>query len=89
VLIPALLMVSTIRFRSFKTFDIRVRRRYQTLIVMAAGLALLVTYPHQVLLVMSYAYLASAFVDLAVHKLRGRDQEVTPPPEPSAESSAP
>jgi hypothetical protein len=32
---------------------------------------------------MAYAYLASAFIGLALHKLRGRDQEVTPPPEPS------
>jgi CDP-diacylglycerol---serine O-phosphatidyltransferase len=83
VLVPALLMVSTIRFRSFKTIDIGIRRRYQSLIVMAAGLALLIAYPQIVLLVMAYTYLASAFVGLAIHKLRGRDHEVTPPPEPS------
>jgi CDP-diacylglycerol--serine O-phosphatidyltransferase len=78
-----MLMVSTIRFRSFKTIDIGVRRRYQSLIVLAAALALLVTYPHEVLLVMAYVYLASAFIGLAIHKIRGRDPEVTPPPEPS------
>jgi CDP-diacylglycerol---serine O-phosphatidyltransferase len=89
VLVPALLMVSTLRFRSFKTIDIGVRRRYQTLIVLAGALALLVTYPQEVLLVMAYAYLFSAFVGLALHKLRGRDHDVTPPPEPSVESSAP
>jgi CDP-diacylglycerol--serine O-phosphatidyltransferase len=83
VIVPALLMVSTIRFRSFKTIDIGIRRRYQTLIVMAGFLALLITYPHAVLLVMAYGYLASAFVGLAIHKLRGRDHEITPPPEPS------
>ena len=83
VLVPALLMVSTIRFRSFKTIDIGVRRRYQTLIVMAGFLALLITYPQIVLLVMAYTYLASGFIDLAIHKLRGRDHDVTPPPEPS------
>lgn len=83
VLVPAMLMVSTIRFRSFKTIDIGVRRRYQTLIVLAAFLGLLATYPQEVLLVMAYVYLASAFVGLAIHKLRGRDHEVTPPPEPS------
>lgn len=83
VLVPALLMVSTIRFRSFKTIDIGIRRRYQSLIVMAASLALLIAYPQIVLLVMAYAYLASGFVGLAIHKLRGRDHEVTPPPEPS------
>lgn len=83
VIVPALLMVSTIRFRSFKTIDIGIRRRYQSLIVMAAGLALLITYPQIVLLVMAYTYLASAFVGLAIHKLRGRDHEITPPPAPS------
>jgi phosphatidylserine synthase len=76
-------MVSTIRFRSFKTIDIGIRRRYQTLIVMAGCLVLLITYPQTVLLVMAYTYLASAFVGLAIHKLRGRDHEITPPPEPS------
>jgi CDP-diacylglycerol--serine O-phosphatidyltransferase len=83
VIVPALLMVSTIRFRSFKTIDIGIRRRYQTLIVMAGCLVLLITYPQTVLLVMAYTYLASAFVGLAIHKLRGRDHEITPPPEPS------
>jgi CDP-diacylglycerol---serine O-phosphatidyltransferase len=83
VIVPALLMVSTIRFRSFKTIDIGIRRRYQTLIVMAGFLALLITYPHVVLLAMAYGYLASAFIGLALHKLRGRDHEITPPPEPS------
>jgi CDP-diacylglycerol--serine O-phosphatidyltransferase len=83
VIVPALLMVSTIRFRSFKSIDIGIRRRYQSLIVMAGGLALLIAYPQIVLLVMAYTYLASGFVGLAIHKLRGRDHEITPPPEPS------
>lgn len=84
VVVPALLMVSTIRFRSFKTIDLGERRRYQILIPIAAVLALIVTFPHEVLLIMAYAYLASGFVDLAIHKWRGRDHDVTPPPEPSA-----
>jgi CDP-diacylglycerol--serine O-phosphatidyltransferase len=83
VIVPALLMVSTLRFRSFKSIDIGIRRRYQSLIVMASGLALLIAYPQIVLLVMAYTYLASGFVGLAIHKLRGRDHEITPPPEPS------
>lgn len=83
VLVPALLMVSTIRFRSFKTIDFGVRRRYQTLILLAAFVGLLITYPQLVLLTMAYVYLASAFIGLALHRLRGRDHHVTPPPEPS------
>ena len=64
LIVPALLMVSTIRFRSFKTFDLGVRRGYQGLILLAAFIALLVAYPHEVLIVMAYAYLASGFVGL-------------------------
>ena len=83
VVLPALLMVSTIRFRSFKTISFGVRRRYQSLMVLAAFVALLIAYPHELLLLMAYTYLASGFVGLAVQKLRGREHEVTPPPEPS------
>jgi CDP-diacylglycerol--serine O-phosphatidyltransferase len=75
VLVPALLMVSTIRFQSFKTIDLGERRRYGVLIAAAAFIALIVTYPHEVLLVMAYAYLASAFVGLALHKLRRREPD--------------
>ena len=45
VLVPALLMVSTIRFRSFKTIDLHVRRSYTILIVIAAALVLITTHP--------------------------------------------
>lgn len=78
VVVPALLMVSTIRFRSFKTIDLRARRRYQILIALAAIIALIVTFPHEVLLVMAYAYLASGFVDVALHKIRRRDHDEAP-----------
>lgn len=70
MLVPALLMVSTIRFRSFKTIDLRARRGYQVLIGVAGVLALIVTYPHEVLIIMAYAYLASAFVELGVSRVR-------------------
>ena len=70
VLVPALLMVSTIRFRSFKTFDLRARRRYTVLVALAAFAALIVSFPHEVLLTLAYGYLASAFVEQAVAKLR-------------------
>ena len=87
VIVPALLMVSTIRFRSFKTVDLGQRRRYRVLIAAAAFLALIVSYPHEVLLVLAYAYLASAFVGLAIHKLRGRGPE-TQADDPGSVSSS-
>lgn len=72
VLVPALLMVSTMRFRSFKTLDLRAKRRYTTLVALAAWAALVVAYPHEVLLIMAYGYLISGFVALGISKLRRR-----------------
>src|SRR5438046_6248980 len=37
VLVPAMLMVSTIRFRSFKTIDLHARRPYRVLLLIAAA----------------------------------------------------
>jgi CDP-diacylglycerol---serine O-phosphatidyltransferase len=73
VLVPAVLMVSTIRFRSFKSFDLRMRRPYTVLIFFAAGLALIATHPHIVLAVLAYAYLSSAFIGMAVSRFKHRD----------------
>jgi CDP-diacylglycerol--serine O-phosphatidyltransferase len=71
VLVPALLMVSTIRYRSFKTIDLGTKRSYRGLILLAALIAAVVSQPHEVLLAMAYAYLMSAFVGLALHRWRG------------------
>jgi CDP-diacylglycerol--serine O-phosphatidyltransferase len=70
VIVPALLMVSTIRFRSFKNVDLQSRRSYTILVLLAVGLALLASQPELVLVVMGYTYLLSAFVELAWHRLR-------------------
>src|ERR1700674_5838001 len=43
VLVPAILMVSTIRFRSFKTLDSQKRRPYTVLIFIAAGIMAIAT----------------------------------------------
>jgi CDP-diacylglycerol--serine O-phosphatidyltransferase len=72
VIVPAILMVSTIRYRSFKTFDLQARRSYPVLFLLAAGLAALASSPRVLLLAMAYTYLASAFIGLAWHRLRRR-----------------
>ena len=72
VLVPAILMVSTIRFRSFKTIDLQVRRSYTVLILLAAAIMLIATHPKIVLVVMAYTYLASAFIEMAVFRFRHR-----------------
>jgi CDP-diacylglycerol---serine O-phosphatidyltransferase len=73
VLVPAVLMVSTIRFRSFKTIDLRTRRPYTVLLGVAAALVLIATEPRWVLLGMAYTYMVSAFIGMAITRLRSRD----------------
>jgi CDP-diacylglycerol---serine O-phosphatidyltransferase len=72
VLVPAVLMVSTIRFRSFKTIDSRARRPYTVLIFVAAGIVLIATHPQAILLAIAYSYLASGFIGLAISRFRRR-----------------
>ena len=72
VLVPAVLMVSTIRFRSFKTIDLRARRPYRVLLLIAAAYMLITWLHRYVLVVVAYSYLVSAFVGMAVSRLRRR-----------------
>jgi CDP-diacylglycerol--serine O-phosphatidyltransferase len=78
VLVPAVLMVSTIRFRSFKTIDLRTRRPYTVLLLIAAGIVLIATHPRWVLVLLAYSYLASAFVGMAITRFRRRGGRVVP-----------
>jgi CDP-diacylglycerol--serine O-phosphatidyltransferase len=84
VLVPALLMVSTIRFRSFKTINLGWRRSYLSLFVLAAGLALIATEPRITLVVLAYGYLIFALVELVVGRIRRRG---APPPAPVVEDT--
>jgi CDP-diacylglycerol--serine O-phosphatidyltransferase len=72
MLVPALLMVSTIRFRSFKTIDLAARRSYKILLVVAAGFVAISTHPRWTLVALAYSYLASAFIGLAMTRFRQR-----------------
>src|SRR5216684_3614000 len=72
VILPAVLMVSTIRFRSFKTLDSGARRPYTVLIFVAAGIVAIATHPQWTLVVIAYGYLASAFVGMAIARFKHR-----------------
>jgi len=72
VIVPAMLMVSTIRFWSFKTLDLQSRRSYPVLILFALGLAVLAAQPDILLVVLAYGYLASPFVGMAISRMRRR-----------------
>ena len=85
IIIPALLMVSTIRFRSFKNLDFNVRRSYPVLVIFAVGLALLVAKPEAVLVVLAYGYLVSAFGEMTWHRVRRRHGQ--PDHEPASAGS--
>jgi CDP-diacylglycerol--serine O-phosphatidyltransferase len=81
VLVPAVLMVSTIRFRSFKTLDLQTRRPARVLMLIAAAIMLITWLHRYVLVVMAYSYLASAFVGMAITRFRhrGANRDVSPP----------
>jgi CDP-diacylglycerol--serine O-phosphatidyltransferase len=74
VLVPALLMVSTIRFRSFKTIDLQIRRPYSVLFLIAVIMVAFATHVRYALAAAAYAYLTSAFIGLAVTRFRHRGQ---------------
>ena len=89
VLVPALLMVSTIRFRSFKTLDLQMRRPYTVLFLVAAGIMLVAWHPRLVLVGMAYTYLMSAFIGMAMTRLRhkGHPAPAAAPVAPDAEAA--
>src|SRR5262245_14000233 len=85
VLVPGLLMVSTIRFRSVKAIDVGWQRSYLALFLAAVALALIATHPRIALVVLSYSYVTGALVMWAYGKLRRRPGEPPPPaPVPKA-----
>jgi len=79
VLVPAVLMVSKIRFRSFKTLDLQTRRPYTVLLLIAAAIVLITTHPRYVLVVMAYTYLASAFIGMAATRFQHRGGRLPAP----------
>jgi CDP-diacylglycerol--serine O-phosphatidyltransferase len=75
VIVPALTMVSTIRFRSFKTLDLQRRRSSAVLVLVALGLVLVAAEPQYSLLTLAYAYMASGFIGYAWTRLHRRQAE--------------
>jgi phosphatidylserine synthase len=75
--VPAFLMVSTIRYRSFKTFDLGTRRSYRNLILIATVMAAIATHPQVTLAVMAYLYLLSGLIGAAWGRLHRRGDVVT------------
>ena len=76
MLVPAFLMVSTIRFRSLKAIDLQAPRSYRVVLVLGSVIAAIWAHPAGALLILAYTYLASAFVEMAANRLRHRTPEV-------------
>lgn len=72
VVIPAILMVSTIKFRSFKTMNLGWDRTYAKLLAFAALIVFIATEPSVALVIIAYTYLASALVEFALTRYRSR-----------------
>ena len=72
VVLPAILMVTTIRFRSFKTLNLGYQRSYLPIFGVAVFLAFIATQPQYTLLILAYAYLLSAFVEQIVTRVKNR-----------------
>jgi len=80
VLVPAVLMVSTVKYRSFKDLDLKSRRSSRVLVLIAAGIVAIWTHPKAVLLIAAYTYLASGLIGYAMSRFK-RDRppaDVTP-----------
>lgn len=80
VLVPAILMVSTVRFRSFKDLNLGWRRSYVPLFIVVLAVAAVAAEPRIMLVVCAYAYLLSAFIGMAVTRFRKRPPASAPLP---------
>jgi CDP-diacylglycerol--serine O-phosphatidyltransferase len=72
VLVPAALMVSTIRFRSIKAVTFGWMRSYTPLFLFALLIAFIFVEPRINLLLIAYLYLVSAFIEMAITRVRLR-----------------
>jgi CDP-diacylglycerol---serine O-phosphatidyltransferase len=76
MVVPALLMVSTIRFSSFKTVDTQRRRSYKVLALVALVIAVIQLHPSIVLLGLAYLYMLAGISAAVWARIRRRG---TPP----------
>jgi CDP-diacylglycerol--serine O-phosphatidyltransferase len=78
MVVPAVLMVSTIKFNSFKTIDMHQRRSYKVLVLLALVIAVIQLHPRIVLIILAYTYLASGLISVLWSKLRRRPPSAAP-----------
>jgi CDP-diacylglycerol--serine O-phosphatidyltransferase len=84
MLVLAFLMVSTIRYHSFKNLDLQARRPHQVLILIALVLAAITTHARPVLTALAYLYLVSGPIGWAWSRLKRRHTGTAPATEAGA-----
>ncbi|MGH9408331.1 MAG: CDP-diacylglycerol--serine O-phosphatidyltransferase, partial [Vicinamibacterales bacterium] len=90
MLVPAFLMVSTIRFRSIKAMDVGWRRSpFFLFLAVVVPLALIVWIPRIALVVLSYAYVLMALAMYGYQRLRRRPAPPVRPPATAPSATAP
>jgi CDP-diacylglycerol--serine O-phosphatidyltransferase len=72
VLVPAALMVSTMRFRSFKSINFGWTQSYIQIVILAMLIAAITTVPEAALVLVAYGYLLSAFIEEGLSRYRLR-----------------
>jgi CDP-diacylglycerol--serine O-phosphatidyltransferase len=75
VVMLALLMISKVRYRSFKNIDLRARRPYPLIALLAIGFALIANAPQTVLLLLASTYVASGPAERLWLQLRRQRRE--------------
>ena len=91
VLVPAGLMVSRIRFRSFSAFTPKRRHSYLTVLGIAGVMAAIAIHPQFVLIGMAYLYVVWGLIRGSLGRLRRRSAPATaePPAVPTGERARP
>ncbi len=72
VLVPALMMVSRLRFRSFGALTLRPDRSFLVLLQFAFLIAAIAVQPRSVLFIMAYSYLVSGPIGFVLGRLKPR-----------------
>jgi CDP-diacylglycerol--serine O-phosphatidyltransferase len=80
MLLLGFLMVSTVRYRSFKEVDLRRRRSYRAALPLILILLVIALNPHAALVVLAITYILSGPLEWGFHRLRGRRGPAEPPP---------
>jgi len=90
VVMLALLMISKVRYRSFKNVDLRARRPYPLIALLAIAFALVANAPQTVLLLMAAVYVASGPAERLLLQLRRQQRAAEAPtlPEKDVEDAA-